>query len=172
MIFLVSESNMRKVFTVSSRNLMDKDISVDEEILDPPLEPVKYVNVVQEFNSNLSVNKKEADSTILIAHSNENELEFLINSTERTNLLLDNSECHSNMDEPVNAETEKNIISILRRQSCVGQEEMDSCNFIDQPSVVRKVSFPSDEQLVTYREPEFIKCWNISKRFQLFLSTF
>lgn len=149
---------MSKTLNISPRNLMDKEISVDEEMLDTPLEPLKYpVNNIQN-DIYVSCKNQVMENVVTLNLTEES-----TNPKDKfTSLLLENSECHSKMHlTESNLIGDRNITSILRRQS-YNYEQSELCA---TPSlVVRKVSFPSDEQLVTYREPEFTECWNISKK--------
>lgn len=154
---------------------MDKAISVDEDSLDTPLEPLKYVG------NNTESTKTGIHETIHLSYQDVTTLESIVDTIESglrhiTIIEEETSPNHKDVDfvddtdsdfkdnqaEVNNVVLEKPIPSILRRQSCYDQEEITSKSCPDLPIVHRKVSFPCDEFIATYREPEFPDHWDIS----------
>lgn len=61
-------------------------------------------------------------------------------------------------DEKVGGVDERMLTSILRRQQQYHDNEYESLIY---PITTRRVSFPSDSSLATYREPEYLGHWDI-----------
>lgn len=151
---------------ISSRNLLDKAISVDEDSLDTPLEPLKF----EVHNSQQSTNVNLTEDQML-SYQDITSLETFVakelcNINTLTEDARENDITNSNTNNlditDTQNTTDKVIPSILRRQSCYDQQEpLYDCSIL--PITIRKVSFPCDESLATYREPEFPKHWDISK---------
>lgn len=155
---------------VSSQNLLDKAISIDEDSLDTPLEPTKYGTTQHTITTSMNVNHML--STQEIAHfemkHDSNSLDIVqtlhskdstVDSTFEENVLDTWSSSDKNATESSCSHgDERTLTSILRRQQQCHDSEYESLFY---PVTTRKVSFPTDSLLATYREPEFREHWDI-----------
>lgn len=147
------------------KSLIDRAISVDEDSLGTPLEPIK-AHLEESSDSDTSTNKEDMiNNDLFEMNSIDNDEKTAQVSSEITNGTKTNSDEN---EDKIN-ETRKfkirlcqNLSSILRRGSVYDSDKksLTDCDMI--PMTPRRVSFPTNEEiLVTYREPDFQHHWSI-----------